>query len=104
MANVWHKNMYVELALFNGDTLLERGNVIVTSESRCCHLEHFHMAHHLEHDAAKIVLFNFSTGIKLKDVTLDMPIHQSEDWESLDLASYTLAFRCFLEIPQNIKT
>jgi hypothetical protein len=89
--------MRVELALFDGDTLLERGEIQVRTESRCEHLKLFHVAYRLGSDAAQVILSNFSADIKLKTVNLDMPIHQSSDWESIDLAGYTLAFRCSLD-------
>jgi hypothetical protein len=43
------------------------------------------------------VLSNFDPSIKLKTVNLDMPVHESTDWESIDLAGYTLGFRCSLD-------
>jgi hypothetical protein len=95
------KTMHVELALFDGEVLLERGRIDVGVESSCYHLKHFHIAHRLEGDAAKVVLSSFSSGINLKTVTLDMPVHQSADWESIGLADYTLAFRCSLTAQQS---
>lgn len=88
--------MRVELALFDGDTLLERGVICIGNESSCDQFRLFHAAHRLEESSAKVVLTNFDPGIKLKTVNLDMPVHESEDWESIDLAGYTLAFRCTL--------
>jgi hypothetical protein len=35
--------------------------------------------------------------VNLKTVRLDMPIHQSEDWESIELEKYTFAFRCQID-------
>lgn len=89
--------MLVELALFADDTLLERGAVRVTTEAQCAHLKLFHVAHQVCGDIAKIVLSNFAPEIGLKTANLDMPIHQSSDWESIQLATHTLAFRCSLE-------
>jgi hypothetical protein len=89
--------MRVELALFDGDALLERGEIRVSTDSSCDHLELFHIAHRLRNDAAQVVLSNFSPRIKLNTVRLDMPVHHSSDWESIDLAGYTLAFRCWLD-------
>jgi hypothetical protein len=86
--------MRVEMALFDGDSLLDRGEIRVGAENRCDHLKCFHVTHRLDADKAKVVLSNFATDIKLKTVSLDMPLHQSSDWESIDLAGYTLAFRC----------
>jgi hypothetical protein len=95
--------MHVELAFFDGDVLIERGSIDVRAQSSCNHLEHFQIAHQLESDAAKVVLSSFSSRINLKTVTLDMPIHQSADWESIDLAGYTLAFRCSLNAQQSVQ-
>jgi hypothetical protein len=87
----------VELALFDGDTLLGRGEILVTSESGCDHFQLFHAAHRLEGSTARVVLSNFDASLNLKTVNLDMPVHASEDWESIDLAGYTLGFRCSLD-------
>jgi hypothetical protein len=95
--------MHVELALFDGDVLIERGSIDVGAESSCKHLQHFHIAHQLEGDAAKVVLLSFSARVNLKTVTLNMPVHQSDDWESIDLAGYTLGFRCSLDAQQSVQ-
>ena len=89
--------MRVELALFDEDSLLERGEIDVRADGACDHLKLFNVAHRLSNDAAQVVLSNFSPSINLKTVRLDMPIHQSADWESMDLAGYTLAFRCSVD-------
>ena len=60
-------------------------------------LQHFRVQYQLGATAADIVLDDFSGGIDLKRVTLDMPIHESSDWESLDLGNYTVAFWCRLD-------
>jgi hypothetical protein len=90
--------MQVEFGLFDGDTLLERNAVRVTSEAQCAHLKLFHVAHQLSGDFAKIVLTSFASEVKLKSVSFDMPIHQSSDWESIELDRYTFAFRCSLDV------
>ncbi len=89
--------MRVELALFDGDKLLDRGAISVGKESGCDHFQLFNAAHRLDGSAAKVVLSNFAPSINLKTVNLDMPVHESEDWESIDLAGYTLGFRCSLD-------
>ncbi len=96
-------SMHVELALFDGDELLERGSIYVDAESSCVHFTHFHIAHRLEGDAAKLVLSSFSPRVNLKTVTLDMPVHESTDWESIDLGGFTLAFRCSLTAQQSVQ-
>jgi len=90
--------MLVEFALFDqDDTLLERSAIRVSTEAQCAHLDLFHVAHQLSGDAAKIVLSSFAPTIGLKTVNLDVPIHQSSDWESIELDKYTLAFLCLLD-------
>ncbi len=88
--------MLVELALFQDDALLQRGAFTVTVEAQCTHWERFHVAHQLIGESAQIVLSNFAEGIKLQTCRLNMPVHQSDDWESIELAAYTIAFRCAL--------
>jgi hypothetical protein len=33
--------------------------------------------------------------VKIFEASVDMPVHESDDWESLQLGSHTLAFSCF---------
>ncbi len=89
--------MLVEFALFDKDTLLQRGSARVTEEAQCVHLETFNVAHQLVGNAAKLVLSSFAPSIPLKTASLDIPVHQSDDWESIELANHTLAFRCSLD-------
>jgi hypothetical protein len=90
--------MLVEFALLDNDVLLERSTIRVSAEAQCNHLVLFHVAHQLRDDIAKIVLSNFSPTLGLKTLSLDMPVHQSSDWESIDLVKeFTFAFRCSLE-------
>jgi hypothetical protein len=89
--------MLVEFALFDQDTLLERSAVRVSAEAQCAHLTLFNVAHQLCDGAAKIVLSSFAPTIELKTVNLDMPVHQSADWESIEVDKYTIAFRCALQ-------
>lgn len=90
--------MLVEFALLDeNDTLLERTSVRVSAEAQCSHLTKFHVAHQLIDGAAKFALSNFSPELGLRAVSLDMPLHQSSDWESIAIARYTFAFRCTLD-------
>jgi hypothetical protein len=89
--------MRVEFALIAGDALLERSTICITADAQCIHLPSFHVAHHLQGDSARIVLSNFAPEIKLKTAALDVPVHHSADWESIDLATHTFAFRCSLD-------
>jgi hypothetical protein len=57
----------------------------------------FHATHKLGAEAADIVLDDFAEPLTLKRVTLHIPIHESDDWESVQLEEYTLAFWCHLD-------
>jgi hypothetical protein len=89
--------MRVELALFDGDTLLERGEVRIEPTERTSSFRLFQARHKLGTEAANIVLDGFADSVHLKKATLTMPIHQSDDWESIELDKYTLAFWCRLD-------
>jgi hypothetical protein len=88
--------MRVELALLINDELLGRGNVLVAPAEQTDDLGVFKASHKILDGSAIIVLSDFAEGITLRKSTLDMPIHESSDWESIDLAGYTLAFWCRL--------
>lgn len=89
--------MRVDWGLFDGDTLLERGSIQVGVETMTDIFSHFRATHCLGQESADIVLTEFSSRLGLKRATLDMPIHESEDWESVDLDKYTFAFWCRLD-------
>jgi len=89
--------MRVDLALFNGDDLLDRGQILVGASETTDAFKLFRVQHHLAAEAADIVLSDFVAPIDLRRVTLDMPIHESDDWESIELGPYTVAFWCRLE-------
>ena len=89
--------MRVELALFEGDELLGRNDVCVGAVQLVSSFPLFQATLRLGQDAADIVLSNFPAHISLSTITLEMPIHESTDWESIDLGRYTLAFWCRLD-------
>lgn len=89
--------MRVELALFDGDALLERTEIVVDASERIDAFRLFRASHKLGAEAADIVLDNFAEPVALKNAKLCMPIHESDDWESIQLDKYTLAFRCRLD-------
>jgi len=89
--------MRVDLALFDGDELLDRGELSVASTELTSAFALFQATYKLGPDAADIVLADFPAHIDLKTVTLDMPIHESADWESIEVGRYTLAFWCRLD-------
>ncbi|MBS0394805.1 MAG: hypothetical protein JSR54_09270 [Proteobacteria bacterium] len=88
--------MLVEFGLFDEDKLLERGAVLVSTKAQCSHLALFRVAYQLQGEVAKIVLSHFAPAVEAKTASLDMPVHQSSDWESIALGKYTFAFRCSL--------
>lgn len=88
------RTMHVELALFEGDTLLDRGAIRNGPTETVDMFAHFRVTHRLNVDAADVVLSDFSSHIGLVKSTLDMPIHESADWESIDVGRYTIAFQC----------
>ena len=89
--------MRVEIALFDGDTLMERGEIAVTSTRRVNSFQLYKATHKLDREAADIVLDDFASHVELKKSTLRMPIHESTDWETIELDRYTLAFWCHLD-------
>ena len=89
--------MRVELALFDGDTLLERGHFVVGEKQQTTGFRLFQAHHSLWTDSAEVVLDGFAEGAKIRRAALDMPLHDSEDWESIELGAYTLGFLCRVE-------
>ncbi|TQM17038.1 hypothetical protein FB548_0406 [Pseudoxanthomonas sp. 3HH-4] len=89
--------MRVDLALFDGDELLDRGELSVGSTELTSAFALFQATYKLGPDAADIVLADFLAHIDLKTVNLDMPIHESADWESIEVGRYTLTFWCRLD-------
>ena len=89
--------MRVELALFDGTDLLSRDEIKVGFAPQGEMLSLFQADHRLGETAADIVFSGFPNHIDLKRVTLDVPIHESSDWESINLGKYTLAFWCRLD-------
>ena len=89
--------MRVEFALFRGDDLLSRDEFHIGAAPTSEMLSLYQADHRLGQDAAEIVLSGFPEHTGLKRMTLDMPIHESRDWESTDIGGYTLAFWCRLD-------
>lgn len=89
--------MRVELALFDGDALLERSAIVVTINQQVDSFRLFRAWHRLGVESADIILDNFAEHIDLKKSTLRMPVHESNDWESIEIGRYTVAFWCHLD-------
>ncbi len=89
--------MRVEMAFLDGDTLLDRLEIAVSQSEQVDSFALFRVRHKLGEEAAEIVLYDFAEGIDVKRSMLTMPIHESGDWESIEIAKYTLAFWCRLD-------
>jgi len=86
----------IEIGLFQGDELLQRGKIKVAELEQLEENDQISLKYQLIENSARIELRIFDNGVQQIKASLDMPIHQSDDWESIELAQYTLAFRCNL--------
>ena len=77
--------MRVDLALFDGDTLLERQEILVTSTPKVERFGLFRASYKLAPDAAAVVPDAFASRIELRRSTLTIPVHESSDWQSIEL-------------------
>ena len=88
--------MRVDLGLFEGDNLLFQGGITLTDNEYEEENEIIKLKHQLVNDEAVIELRIFNEGEQILKSKLNMPIHESEDWESIELDKFTLAFKCKL--------
>ena len=88
--------MLIDIGLFQGEELLQQGKIKVTEQEQTDENEVISLKHQLIEDIARIELRVFDNGEQQIKSNLDMPVHHSDDWESIELAQYTLAFRCNL--------
>ena len=88
--------MLIDIGIFQGDELLHQGKIKVTEKEQVDENEVISLNHHLIEDIARIELRVFDNGEQKIKSNLDMPVHQLDDWESIELAQYTMAFRCSL--------
>jgi len=86
----------IEIGLFQGDELLQRGKIKVAELEQLEENDQISLKYQLIENSARIELRIFDNGVQQIKASLDMTIHQSDDWESIELAQYTLAFRCNL--------
>jgi hypothetical protein len=113
--------MHVAFALFEGDELLHRGEFLVAErKGLVVYGEHHHVPlqggeafahrpefqlfaglvieHSFELPACPVELRFYTVALGAQDLrfhaALRMGVHESEDWESVDLGAYTFAFRC----------
>ncbi|MEA5667871.1 hypothetical protein VA603_10040 [Stenotrophomonas sp. MH1] len=91
------RSVRVDLALFDGDELMTRSSFRVSVAELASYSPLFKVTHKLGQEAADVVLSEFPTHVDLKTIVLKMPIHESSDWESIDMGRYSLAFWCRLD-------
>ncbi len=90
-------SVLIEIGLFQGDELLQRGRIRVTEREQLEKNDLISLKHQLVENTARLELRVFEDGVQQIKSNLEMPVHQSDDWESIELAQYTLAFRCNLD-------
>jgi len=86
----------VELGIFESDNLLFQGEITITEEEYEEENEIIRLKHQLINNEAIIELRIFDGGVQVIKSSLNMPIHESDDWESIELVDFTLAFKCKL--------
>ncbi len=92
-------SMHVELAFFDGDTLLCHGAITCGAFERSdlfSGSDHdFRVTHQLEEPTCPITMSCTRAGLPLYRGALGMGVHTSQDWESINLGNiHTLAFCC----------
>ncbi len=87
----------MDYGFFEGDELLQKGFLLVTEKE----LKETHgvlsIKHKLLQEMAEITIEAFTETERHIKSTLHIPIHESGDWESIELAQFTLAFKCILD-------
>jgi hypothetical protein len=92
--------MHVDFAFFDGDNLLLRGFFHCMASPRTEHFSaaeahEFTVTHRLEEPACPIEIECRQHGKVRYTAALRMGVHDSEDWEAIDLGNiHTFAFRC----------
>lgn len=89
--------MRLDYGLFKGDDLIQRGFLVVAPKERVERTSNVTIRHRLLEESAAVTIEVFSEGVRLIESVLDMPIHESDDWESIELAQFTFAFKCRLD-------
>lgn len=88
--------MRVEIGLFEEDNLLFQGEIKVKENEFQEENEIIKLKHQLINDEENIEVQIFNNEEEVTKSTLYMPVHESEDWESIKLVNFTLAFKCKL--------
>lgn len=94
------KALRVEMAFFDGDTLLTRANVLVHSiEDECTVLaergDRFEITRQFEEPASRLFIeYFYRDGNPAGRSAMRMGVHNSDDWEAIELAApYQLCFK-----------
>jgi len=92
--------MHVDFAFFDGDSLLLRGFFHCVASPRTeeftgADSHEFRVTYRLEERACPVEIECRQHGKVRYTAALRMGVHDSEDWEAIDLGnSHTFAFRC----------
>ena len=92
--------MHIELGFFAGDVLLMRSRITCRQHEQAFEFEGagghtWSIKARFEEPASPIELECTRGGRHLYRAALQVGVHDSDDWESIDLANiHTLAFRC----------
>jgi hypothetical protein len=93
--------MLIEMVFFEGDQLLVRGEINCGQDIGSAKLEshtgiRFDITFQFEEPACPVSITCFLAGKRLYRAALRVGVHDSEDWESLELGeNHVLAFRCY---------
>jgi hypothetical protein len=92
-------SMQIDLAFFDEDILLCRGSIVcdeTESQTTLSGSGHeFTIKHQFANPASPVFITCLNEDKRLYETALRVGVHDSEDWESIDLAKvHTLAFRC----------
>jgi hypothetical protein len=94
--------MLIEMAFFDGDQLLVRGEItcrrdIDSARLESCAGQRFEITYQFEEPACPVSVTYFLAGEQLYQSALMVGVHDSDDWESIELGeSHVLAFRCYV--------
>lgn len=100
--DVQPRRMAVDFALFREDVRLVRGRIAIGNERQRQSFSadggelELTVEHVFEFPACplQMQLRSAQSGEVLWEAGICMGVHQSDDWESLELLEHTLAFRC----------
>ncbi|APZ93015.1 hypothetical protein [Fuerstiella marisgermanici] len=95
------KALRTELAFFDGNDLLARGNVLINSTEETCEVvsergDRFEITRKFEEPACSFFVRYFDqNGAFVGRSAMRMGVHNSDDWEMIELAEpYQMCFKC----------